>query len=115
MAHVIRNYVSHANDAIESSHIGDENKFWIYKTSLLNFLDDSIAKEKTDYRKNQLMVQKAVLYLLIWISIKHDLKSLRNNHTGPAKVVWRYGLYIDIWAVGFTNHYIYVRGIRNAC
>ena len=58
VAHVIRNYVSHANDAIDSSHIGDENKFWIHKTSLLNFLDDSIAKEKTDYRKNQLMAQK---------------------------------------------------------
>lgn len=39
----------------------------------------------------------------------------RNDHTGPAKVVFKYGLYIDIWEVGFTNHYIYVRSIGKAC
>ena len=43
------------------------------------------------------------------------LQTARNNHTGLAKVVFKYGFYIDIWAVGFTNHYIYVRGIRKAC
>ena len=39
----------------------------------------------------------------------------RNDHTGPAKVVFKSGLYIDIWEVGFTNHYIYVRSIGKAC
>lgn len=58
VAHVIRNYASHANDVVDSSHIGGRNNFWIHKASLLNFLNDSISKEKNNYRKNQLLAQK---------------------------------------------------------
>ena len=43
------------------------------------------------------------------------LQTTRNNHTGLTKVVLKYGLYIDIWAVGVTEPYIYVRGMRKAC
>ena len=49
------------------------------------------------------------------VNIRLLVRQARNNHTGLTKVVLKYGLYIDIWAVGFTNHYIYVRGIRKAC
>ena len=39
----------------------------------------------------------------------------QNNHTGLAKVVLKYGLYIDIWVIRIIEPYIYVRGIGKAC
>ena len=44
-----------------------------------------------------------------WAIIRLLVRQAQNNHTGLTKVVLKYGLYIDIWAVGFTNHYIYVK------
>lgn len=61
LAHVIRNYVSHANDAIDGCHIGGGNKFWIHKRSLLRFLDASIAKEGNNFRKNNFIEQKTFI------------------------------------------------------
>ena len=61
LAHVIRNYVSHANDAIDSCHIGGGNKYWIHKRSLLRFLDVSIAKERNNSQENHLIEQKTFI------------------------------------------------------
>ncbi|NLD30972.1 MAG: hypothetical protein GX662_01740 [Trichococcus flocculiformis] len=73
VAHVIRNYISHANDAVDSSHIGGENKFWIHKASLLRFLDDSIAKERNSRTKSNLQSQKL---FIVQCDEKIDLKTV---------------------------------------
>lgn len=76
VAHVIRNYASHANDAIESSHIGGGNKYWIHKASLLTFLDESIAKERSSHRKSQLLAQKPFIEAC---EDKIDLEGVADN------------------------------------
>lgn len=45
MAHTLRNYVSHSDTAIQSSHIdGISNKYKIHRVTLERFLKDSISK-----------------------------------------------------------------------
>lgn len=61
LAHVIRNYVSHANDAIDSCHIGEENTFWIHKVKLQSFLSGNIAKRQNRRTKAQLEKQKSLI------------------------------------------------------
>lgn len=58
VAHVIRNYVSHANSAVHHAHVdGEKNKFYIDRDVLTAFLDDSIQKShgrKKENLQNQL-------------------------------------------------------------
>lgn len=61
-AHVLRNYVSHANDAINNSHIdGKDNKFRIYRVTLEKFLQTSIdklsGKKKTELEEQLQIIQ----------------------------------------------------------
>lgn len=61
-AHVIRNYVSHANEAVTHCHIGKSvNEFCLTRNCLLDFLDKNIAKVQGKKRKDQLDEQKAVI------------------------------------------------------
>lgn len=61
IAHILRNYVSHANEAINNSHVdGKNNKFGIHQVTLERFLQDSIAKT-TGRRKNELQDQMNIL------------------------------------------------------
>ena len=59
-AHVIRNYVSHANEAVTHCHIGEKNKYCIYRATLVSFLDESISKAN-GRKKSQLESQKAFI------------------------------------------------------
>lgn len=61
-AHVLRNYVSHANDAINNSHVdGKDNKFRIYRATLEKFLQGSIdklgGKKKTELEEQLQIIQ----------------------------------------------------------
>lgn len=62
VAHILRNYVSHANDAINRSHVdGTNNKFCIYRTTLEKFLQGSIDKTSNSRRKDELQDQLNIL------------------------------------------------------
>ncbi len=62
IAHILRNYVSHANDAINYSHVdGENNQFGIYRASLESFLQDSIEKTSNNRRKEKLRGQLNIL------------------------------------------------------
>lgn len=53
LAHVIRNYISHANDAIHHSHIdGKNNQFFAKRDILIAFLNESIGKAKGKQKTN---------------------------------------------------------------
>lgn len=62
VAHILRNYVSHANDAINRSHVdGMNNQFCIYRATLEKFLQDSIDKASNNKRKKELKEQRNIL------------------------------------------------------
>lgn len=72
IAHILRNYVSHANDAINNSHVdGGNNKFRIHRITLEQFLQNSIDKasgrRKTDLQDqmNILKTQDVLIDLMI--------------------------------------------------
>ncbi len=62
VVHILRNYVSHANDAINRSHVdGMNNQFCMYRATLEKFLQDSIDKTSNNKRKKELKEQLNIL------------------------------------------------------
>lgn len=62
IAHVIRNYISHANEAVTHCHIGPpKNEFCLSRDLLLSFLDENIAKVQSRKRIAQLTDQKTAV------------------------------------------------------
>lgn len=84
--HVLRNYVSHANDAINNSHVdGKDNKFRIYRQTLEKFLQISIGKthgkKKTELEEQLRIIEAQSDLIDLTVVAENSMAWLRQCET----------------------------------